>query len=90
MAANDYLPSQYYWPLPYLYWANTYLYWPIGFTFGLGDGRIYVVDTEDRNYIVDEGDRVWAVPIENRELVVEDGERIWVTPEEDREYVASS
>ena len=69
MAANDYLPSQYYWPIGYFYWSKIYLYWPIGFTFGLGDGRIYVVATENREFIVEDGERIWVTPEEDREYV---------------------
>ena len=67
---GDYLPSQYYWPVGYLYWPKTYLYWPVGFSFGLGEGRISVVEIDDRTLTMDDGERVYVEPVEDRTFTI--------------------
>ena len=67
---GDYLPSQYYWPVGYLYWPKTYLYWPVGFSFGLGDGTVYVKLADDRTLTMDNGERVYVEPVEDRTFTI--------------------
>lgn len=70
-ASNDYLPSQFYWPIAYLYWPRAYRYWPLGYSHGLDADRIYVVPEDDREFVIEEGERIRVVANQDREYIVE-------------------
>ena len=66
---NDYVFASFYWTVGGFYWPWVYRYWPVGFSIGLDEGRIYVVPSENRELILEEGQRIFVVPGENREYV---------------------